>query len=269
MPKGKQMERLDINAVHQRLLNIAVIVDELCEKHGIPFYMISGTMLGAIRHKGFIPWDDDMDFAVPYQHYSDLISILNKELPKELRCLTYDKSETYKIPWIKVEDTKTKVIDNTLYIAEDEMPGLTLDVFPLVCCNKEASVNNVRKIQLWIKIKRFVFSQSSFKKNIKYYLKRVVKSLFPLSQIRINDKIMHLTDSITHGEYYVIPMDPNYSNRYFPILWFEPFTRYIFENKTFYGASDYDSYLKEVYGSYMVLPPMEKRRIHCDNVFLK
>ena len=82
------------------MLYIATIVDELCEKHGIPLYMISGTMLGAVRHKGFIPWDDDMDFAVPYQYYPELISMLNKELPEGLRCLTYDKSEIYQIPWI-------------------------------------------------------------------------------------------------------------------------------------------------------------------------
>ena len=94
------MKQLDIKGVQQRLLYIATIVDELCEKHGIPLYMISGTMLGAVRHKGFIPWDDDMDFAVPYQYYPELISMLNKELPEGLRCLTYDKSEIYQIPWI-------------------------------------------------------------------------------------------------------------------------------------------------------------------------
>lgn len=263
------MEQLDINAVHQRLLDIAVIVDELCEKHGIPFYMISGTMLGAIRHKGFIPWDDDMDFAVPYQHYFDLTSILNKELPKELCCLTYGNSETYKIPWIKVEDTKTKVIDNTLYVAEDKMPGLTLDIFPLVNCNKETCGKTIQKTQRWIKILRIVYSQSAQKNSNKDYVKRFVKSLFPISATRINDKIMHLTDSIESGDYYVIPMDPNYSNRFFPISWFEPAAKYEFEDKQFYGATEYDSYLKEVYGSYMVLPPLEKRRIHCDNVFYK
>ena len=263
------MQQLDIKAVQHRLLNMATIVDELCEKHGIPLYMISGTMLGAVRHKGFIPWDDDMDFAVPYQYYAELISVLNKELPKELSCLTYDKSETYKIPWIKVEDVETKVIDNSLYVREDKMPGLTIDIFPLVCCNKETCNNTIQKTQRWIRIKRFVFSKSSKNNNVKNYLKRIVKFLFPISSIRINDRIMRLTDSIVPGEYYVIPMDPNYSNRYFPIQWFEPLTRYEFEDKLLYGVAKYDDYLKELYNNYMALPPMEKRRIHCDNVFLK
>ena len=263
------MEQLDINAVHQRLLNIATIVDDLCEKHGIPFYMISGTMLGAVRHKGFIPWDDDMDFAVPYQYYSDLISVLNKKLPSEFRCLTYDKSETYKIPWIKVEDVETKVIDNSLYVKEDKMPGLTIDIFPLVSCNKETCYNTILKIQRWIKIKRFVFSQSPQKNSIKNRVKRVVRFLFPVSPNRINDRIMFLTDSITPGEYYVIPMDPNYSNKFFHTHWFEPLTKHDFENTCFYGVAQYDSYLKMIYNNYMELPPEDKRRTHLLDTYLK
>ena len=261
------MEQLDIKTVQQRLLNIAIVVDELCAKHSIPFYMISGTMLGAVRHKGFISWDDDMDFAVPYQYYTVLISILNKELPDEFRCLTYDNSETYKIPWIKVENVETKVIDNSLYVKEDKMPGLTIDIFPLVRCNKDVGHHTVRKIQRWIKMLRFAYSKSSPNNCIKSIIKRSVKFIFPVSPKGINDRIMHLTDSILPGEYYVIPMDPNYSNRYFPIYWFEPLTRYEFEDKLLYGVAKYDNYLKEIYGNYMVLPPIEKRRVHCDIVF--
>ena len=103
-------------------------LDYVCKQNGLKYWIDFGTLLGAIRHKGFIPWDDDMDFAVPYQQYAELISVLNKELPPNLRCLTYDSSETYKIPWIKVEDVGTKVIDNSSYLEEDKMPGLIIDI---------------------------------------------------------------------------------------------------------------------------------------------
>ncbi len=262
------MKQLDINTVQHRLLSIATVVDELCAKHGIPFYMIAGTMLGAVRHKGFIPWDDDMDFAVPYQYYSVLISILKKELPDEYRCLTYDSSETYRIPWIKVEDVKTKVIDNSLYVEEEKMPGLTIDIFPLVSCRKGECNDIVQKIQRWIRVKRYVYAKSHDKNSrIKNWAKGIVSIAFPISPIDICRRVMQLTDSISSGDHYIIPMDPNYSNRYFPRQWFEPLTKYKFENCCFYGVENFDNYLRELYNNYMELPPLEKQRIHCDNVF--
>lgn len=262
------MKQLDIKAVQQKLLNMAIIVDELCTKHNIPLYMISGTMLGAIRHKGFIPWDDDMDFAVSYENYQSLIGVLKSELPSQYRCITYDQSDTFINPWIKVEDMTTKVYDNSLNLPKDKMPGLTIDIFPLVSCKKDECNDIVQKIQRWIRVIRYVYAKSHDKNSrIKNWTKGIVSIVFPISPINICRRVMQLTDSIPPGDHYIIPMDPNYSNRYFPIHWFEPLTRYEFEDKLLYGAAKYDNYLKEVYGNYMVLPPIEKRRIHCDNVF--
>ena len=261
------MQQLNIDVVHERLLKIAEAVNYICENNNIPLYMISGTMLGAVRHKGFIPWDDDMDFAVPYNNYRELITVLNKELPKQYHCITYDNSQSYKIPWIKIEDADTLVIDNTLPLSNDEMPGLTIDIFPLVRCNKEESIFVVRKIQKWIKLKRTIYSLN--KNKARNVLKKFIRIAFPLSPNMINDIIMNLTDSIKQGGYYIIPMDPNYSNKFFPIHWFEPLSKYDFENTSFYGAADYDNYLKELYKDYMVLPPEERRRIHCENIFLR
>lgn len=84
------MKNIDIHENHSLLLNLAVAVADIAKKHNIPFFMVGGTMLGAIRHKGFIPWDDDMDFGVTYDHYFKFIDILRHELPERYRCLTYD-----------------------------------------------------------------------------------------------------------------------------------------------------------------------------------
>lgn len=264
------MEKLEIDAVQQRLFAMATTVDGICQKHDIPIYMILGTLLGAVRHKGFIPWDDDMDFAVPYKYYPKLISILNKELPDGMRCLTYDNSETYQVPWIKIEDTATKVMDKALNVEEDKMPGLIIDIFPLVSCQKENSLHTIRKIQRWIRIKRMVYAKTNGKGGMaKKILKRGASAIFPVSPMRICIRIMKLTDSIASGDFYVIPMEPNYRIHYFPRNWFEPLTRYNFGDGSFYGVTQYDSYLKMIYNNYMELPPEDKRRTHLLDTYLK
>lgn len=87
------MQKLYINDIHARLLVIAKTVCHICEQHDIPIYMVGGTMLGAIRHKGFIPWDDDMDFAVTYDNYTRLKDILANELPSPFRLVTFENNK--------------------------------------------------------------------------------------------------------------------------------------------------------------------------------
>ena len=264
------MKHIDVKQAQKRLLSIAVTVDAICKQHGIPLYMISGTMLGAVRHKGFIPWDDDMDFAVPYEQYHDLIRILREELPDNLRCLTYDTSETYKVPWIKVEDTDTIMMDPCLNVPQDKMPGLTIDVFPLVDCEIQDCRKTVKKIQRLLSILRIAYSKSNDKDNKwKNLVKSFLRHVTPVSVDDINDRILKLMGTIAFGDYYTIPVDPNYFNRFFPKCWFSPLKKYQFEDCELTGVAEYDSYLTEIYHNYMTLPPEEKRRVHCDNVFLK
>ena len=263
------MKQLDIKQVQERLLAVAVAVDTICNRHDIPLYMISGTMLGAVRHQGFIPWDDDMDFAVPYEHFYELIKILQEELPTGLRCLAFD-SETYKTPWIKVEDTETIMFDNSLDLPKEKMPGLNIDIFPWVSCEKNECETPVKKIQKLLTILRVAYGVSPRKNNkFKNLLKRTIRFFMPLSTSAINEKIIKLMDGISGGNYYTIPVDPNYFSRYFPKEWFSPLKKYQFEGFEFIGATDYDHYLTCLYHDYMQLPPEEKRRVHCDDVFLK
>ena len=70
----------NVEEIHHILLNIAAAFHQICIKHDIPYCMLGGTMLGAVRHKGFIPWDDDMDFAVPREYYEKIIELLEQEL---------------------------------------------------------------------------------------------------------------------------------------------------------------------------------------------
>ena len=263
------MKELDLSGIHERLIDMAYMIDKICARHKIPLYMISGTMLGAIRHQGFIPWDDDMDFAVPFEHYFNLIDILNRELPKKYKCLTFNDSKTYLTSWIKIEDTETIFNDRYLDVSFEDMPGLTIDIFPLTSCNKQSSLRIMKRIHHLMQMVNIIIVLKNIKNKWMVVFKQSIKQFLSFCAKCMLRKINKLMKEIQPGAHYIIPTDPNYHYKYFPMEWFHPETKYKFIDNDFTGVTNYDCYLTELYKDYMKLPPADKRRVHSRNVFLK
>ena len=129
------LRRIDMAECHQILLQIAACFDQLCNKHDIPYYMLGGTMLGAIRHQGFIPWDDDMDFGIPRPYFDTFIQYAERELPAAYEVLTRHNAPAIQKGLIKIQLKGSKLIEKVFGDNDTQFfNGIAIDVFPLDGC---------------------------------------------------------------------------------------------------------------------------------------
>lgn len=253
--------------IHQILLHIAIAFVEVCERHKIPYFMIGGTMLGSIRHKGFIPWDDDMDFGVYSDDYDKLKMYLKRDLKAPYRCISFENCEYVKYPFFKVEDSSTCVLDKTVDLPIEEMPGLNIDIFPIFPC-KRKSLKNIRVFGM-IKLVSFLYLESSENSKLKKSIRSLLRTIFyGLTKDKLLKRILGLAHSMTGDD------KGNLFGRWkgkeiFPKNVYDALESYPFETTFFYGIKNFDFYLRQMYGDYMQLPQENMRKAHIQNVFLK
>lgn len=118
-----------LRSLQLRELEIMRIFSEVCDRHHLRYYIVGGTMLGAVRHKGFIPWDDDMDVAMPRPDYEKFLTLVRPELPEGYDFLNYKQNPEYKRYFSRIVDKRIRVVNasNTHTIVENAW----LDIFPL------------------------------------------------------------------------------------------------------------------------------------------
>ena len=262
------MERIGIDEVHNCVLAIAKEFDRICEVQGIPYYMLGGTMLGAIRHKGFIPWDDDMDFGVPIQYFPILIKALNEQLKQPYRCCTYENSSSVYFPFIKIEHTGTVLDDPQIPLPIEKKIGLNIDIFPLISCDlNDKSIPAIWKLA---KIYGIIFTDSRQHGGWVNFVKRTLRMLLPWSEKDLYYKIKERLLNLKDGSYLGNILGRWREREIIPIEWYGDKERYVFEDTFFYGIKEYDLYLNQLYGDYMELPPEDQRTgDHANNVYLR
>ena len=255
----------DINEVHRILLGIATAFQQVCTKHEIPYCMLGGTMLGAVRHRGFIPWDDDMDFAVPREYYDKLTKLLERELPQEYRALTYKNCEQIKYPFIKIEDRRTCIDDKSLDCPLEEKIGLNIDVFPLDHCDKHSW--RMKRVFFYIAMQTLFFLESPTYSKPMGFVKRICKLFAPKNKhyyIKKLEKAMLNAGETGHIGNLIGRWREKES---FKADIYQNLADYPFEDITFRGPHDYNTYLTQMYGDYLQLPPKEQQLVHVEGVY--
>ena len=262
------MQKLSaIGDIQTIILDMAKAFHNTCAKYDIPYYMLYGTMLGAQRHQGFIPWDDDIDFGVPFEYYDQLLKALKEKLPVPYKLITrYDKGGAVG-GYLKIVNTNTLVKENNK-VSEDDNTGLFIDIFLLY--NERAFKPSLRQfmIKILLMVQHFRFYRLTGISKLKTVSDKMVKFFFFW---------LKMPDLINFIEKHLIPSGGRYFTTYSSIYGKKDFIpseyygkpkRYQFEGIELYGVENSDGYLKHLYGDYMQLPPEDKRKIHLQESYI-
>lgn len=262
------MRQIDLNEVHAILLDMAKYFHQICEKHGIGYYMLGGTMLGAVRHKGFVPWDDDMDFGIPRKQYAQFVAAARQELPARYKMLTVDNSEYACLGIGKLSDTKT-ICPEIFSVRTEETLGVNIDIFPLDDTNGRTDIlSRNQRARMLFKFQKLLFVNAHNRPMHKRLLANIAQSLFQMQRttipMLIERMMLRPKTNTTHvanlfGAWAMKELVPK-EVMGTPQL-------YDFEDTHFYGVQDSDAYLKHLYGDYMTIPPVSELHLHASEFY--
>ena len=268
------MTLLNNNQIKNIQLEILKTLTDYCDKNNLICYLSGGTMLGAIRHKGFIPWDDDIDLNMPRPDFEKLISLRNAEdFPEHLKLLDCYNSKDYIYPFVKIIDDRTYINEDEDY--NDRTSGIWLDIFPMDSCPEDD--DEYKKLcKKMIFLKHCIYLSSiKFFKGVNIF-KAIVKIPFQLiSKIiggnRIANYINRIAKQYKYGNTkYTGCLIWGYGTRErFLSAGYEKPVKAEFEGYEFDIPSNYDVYLRALFGDYMTLPPIEERVGHNIIAYLK
>lgn len=247
-PEGSTLRRQQL-----RMLELLDAINTICKKHQIPYWLSSGTLIGAARHKGFIPWDDDLDIEMLRSDYLRLIKILPKELPENLVLQTNDTDPNFISIYGKLRDRNSYLEETNSYDRIFKERGIYIDIFPL---------ERIPYFLAWIggHMHGQIYNQLN-NKNLKE--KTILKRIRRIYQFnrRIGFPILRFISKFIPGKqlrhsFGTAYFKPRYMKDIFPLSEME------FEGKMYPVPHDADAMLRKIYGDYMQLPDLNNIHPH-------
>lgn len=258
------MERLTIEDMKSIELEIMDEIDRVCVSHGVQYYLGYGSLLGAVRHGGFIPWDDDMDIVMMRDQYELLMDHFNEwRTTDRFKLVSYrDKSSIYQ--FAKIVDTTTVIYEN--FVGKKAATGVWVDIFPLERFDKQAEglLKQHRRIGL---LRSFAVTDPSTGTNgFVKLVKRVVcpfvqnQDLFELAH-RLDDIALRVNDSSHDSDCVIDVLGEGRSDKTYPVSLFSPI-RMKFEDREYYAPAGYEEFLTTEYGDWRTPPAESARPVH-------
>ena len=260
------MNDIDLKKLQKHQVDMLKHIDYICKKNNIRYFVTWGSALGAVRHGGFIPWDDDIDISMTWENYKKFESIAQKELGNKY---FYQSQETDKYcftNWNKVRINNTTSMERHLRHIKCHY-GICIDVFPLIGIPNSSFKRNIQKLEVliyrFLKYERYLTNRNP-EGNTEF---KILYGIFPKKfKSFMADKLIKditkydMEKCNTWGEL----LSGSYNKVIFPREFFGKGYKIKFEDMDVIIPEKYDSYLKHAYGDYMTLPKEEDRVGHGD-----
>ncbi|MBS9398424.1 LicD family protein [Pediococcus acidilactici] len=249
-----------------QLIDIDILnnVVDVLEENNLKYFLIAGTLLGAVRHKGFIPWDDDMDIAMPREDYDKFLEVFAKRLPPYLHVKNFMTDSTFKYYITRIVDERYKVRELRNNNRTESITNVSIDIFPIdgVPDNKimrkfyyfrvlsyRALISLIQKENIDTARKRNFFEKIVISLGTKLPLKK----FFDANKLQF--KIDKLLKKQSNNSFYAGTIMGAYRTKeILPREYFGKGRTYEFEGRKFIGPTKYKEYLRHMYGDYMKLP---------------
>lgn len=261
----KEMTLKDIQDVSLRIMKH---IHQFCVENDIKYSLAYGTLIGAIRHKGFIPWDDDIDIIMSRKDYNRFISLYQNSSKYKLFCHEHKNNYT---TYARVCDMTETYVRTWAPMATEEF-GVWVDIFPMDYVDDDME-RGIKKNKELIRLNHKIFQRRSTMASLEYYgkkriLKQMIKKVLFRKNIHelideyISKSLTHTNNSHSHVGVLCVSVWWSEKNEYFPVDIINNFISVPFEDTKFYALKEFDNYLSSLYGNYMELPPEEKRKGH-------
>ena len=258
-------KKLDIDEIKEVELGVMDYIHNICREKGINYSLAYGSLLGAVRHRGFIPWDDDLDIALKRDQYDKLYQAILEDNNSIYKAVSWENDSRYPYPFYRVYDSRTVYENN--YIQNDIELGICVDVFPF---DDYKDVNKeITKLDMYRRLSVYTLygirNKEAGIKNIVRYLMLVA---FRLTRVKTwNKKLNDCSKAPVNSEYIDYLMESKKYSTKLDAKALDEVVECRFEDRVYNIPKDYDHILTTIYGSdYMEIPPLEKRIQHDDFV---
>lgn len=259
------MKEINIEELKKIQLEILLHVDKFCKEHNIRYFLCAGTLLGAIRHKGYIPWDDDIDIMLFREDYNRLIDIFLESDNGQYRLHTYKKEKEFPYPFVKIDDSRTSLRET---VEGDFEMGVNIDVFPIDTVPQNGLLQKLFYTKCGIVLNALMlkrislqFDRGLLKNFIIKIFHRIFKGISCYYFVRTLDRLAQ-SYSQKKSEYCGLACwgygmrEMNLRSNFDEVIYVS------FEGHSLPAPKGYNNYLSAVYGDYMQMPPEDKRVTH-------